>query len=243
MSNRNRIFNGLHSFTLIELLVVVAIIAVLVAILLPALQSAREQAKRTLCASNLHQIGTSAYSYAIDNNDYFPIVYNDTGSLQRLNTLNYYNTSVPWSKYFQNNNIFSCPSVKILSWYIPSGSGYPAFSNISYAYMSRDKNPDLWSGTSGQWIWGPVRPTDDGDPNPVLASDIFFLSGLWNWEINHAKVVSAGPFAMGFNNELFIDGHVDGITVVGFHGWNLQWSKTKAIEWSYWIAGGKWYLW
>ncbi len=236
-----------RGFTLIELLVVVAIIAILIAILLPALQQAREHAKRVACANNLHEIGVSAHTYAIDNNDYFPIVYNDSGSLPLLNTLNYHNTSVPWLKYLQNNKVFACPSRPQITWYVSSGIGYPAFSSISYSYMSRDKNPNLYHGTWGEWIWGPTRATDDGEFNgafnPVLASDKFFLNGLWNWQINHPKAVSAGPFVIGFNNELFIDGHVEGITVVGFSGWNLQWSYEKPINWSYWIGGGKWYLW
>ena len=59
-------------FTLIELLVVVAIIAVLVAILLPALNTAREQSRRALCGSNLHQIVIAAITYSIDHNDYTP---------------------------------------------------------------------------------------------------------------------------------------------------------------------------
>ncbi len=61
-----------RGFTLIELLVVIAIIAILIALLLPAVQQAREAARRSQCKNNLKQLGLAIHNYH-DVHDAYPM--------------------------------------------------------------------------------------------------------------------------------------------------------------------------
>jgi len=95
---------GRSGFTLIELLVVIAIIAILIALLLPAVQQAREAARRTQCKNNLKQLGLGLHNY---HDTYGVFVAKQGGSEGLTNNHNHLSGFVPLLPFFDQAPLFN----------------------------------------------------------------------------------------------------------------------------------------
>jgi len=145
-----------RGFTLVELLVVIAIIGILVALLLPAVQAAREAARRTQCANNSKQLGIGLHNY----HDTFKI-FPPAGMHQAANI-------TAWNGYGSGNKQLGVPWAGLILPFIEQGN---LFTKINYTVE--------WQNNANAIVWGTNVPGFICPSDPFAAVQFNDSNGNW----------------------------------------------------------------
>src|SRR5437764_4901525 len=172
-----------RGFTLVELLVVIAIIGVLVALLLPAVQQAREAARRMQCANNLKQYGVAIHTYhdiwkAIPNT---PFPYAQGGN---------WNLAIPTWQVVILPQMEQQPLYDKINWnWITPNNGYnslvngpngvvPAYTiQVPYARCPSDSSPETTSSTFAKASYTGRHGSEFIDPANVSCQQFTHIVG------------------------------------------------------------------
>jgi prepilin-type N-terminal cleavage/methylation domain-containing protein/prepilin-type processing-associated H-X9-DG protein len=195
-----------HGFTLVELLVVIAIIGTLIALLLPAVQSAREAARRMGCQNNLKQIGLAVQNYTAAQGHLPPpkagdTQFNELGSTLVL-LLPYLEESSRYAKYdltLSANDpknvpitgsslaVYTCPSMAMMR-EAPMTACGEVLAPGSYLISTRTRY-DSYGALDGAFDNPPadghyklsVQHITDGTSNTLLMGETNYSNQAWKW--------------------------------------------------------------
>ena len=210
-------------FTLIELLVVIAIISILAALLLPTLGRAKETARLGACASNIRQIGTATFNYAIDFQDRIPPEFGGPSGSYTF----YWNDALYSSNCIQQS-IFRCPSMTKESIVWTWGVDYGLNDSLQLGYTNPD-SPRLSMATRPSmklFVIESYRNNSDGTTNTD--------QGFWRVTLGsnpYSNNTDYGRPAARHNQNcsiLWLDGHCSSVFIKNPQ---FPWS-TSPFDWA-----------
>lgn len=171
-----------HGFTLVELLVVIAIIGILVGLLLPAVQAAREAARRMQCSNNMRQLGLAAHNFADANRGNLPPGCRD------FNFMSWHVFVLP---YMEQNARYNAMSVG----YVPYGA--TSGGTDGWVYNSADlAEGGRYDRLQNVRAWGTGVPTYNCPSSPINKFYTAGPSGSLVWpKMNYVACI--GQTAVG----------------------------------------------
>jgi prepilin-type N-terminal cleavage/methylation domain-containing protein/prepilin-type processing-associated H-X9-DG protein len=218
-SKINSIKFNVQGFTLVELLVVISIIATLLAVLMPALSKAREQAKKTVCMSNIKNIGMGTAFYTSDNEGYFP-------AIAKGWSFSWYGVLAPYINADPKNlkatkgkggrNVFVCPSSShpLRTDYMDYAAAQGRTLTTGYGIIGINYNDGRKPTVSRKlldirkshsvvvWV---VEGENTSGTNGLVRADAF----IWNNVTSSQWPLQFGNRHNGKgNNAVYVDGHV-----------------------------------
>lgn len=235
--------NRRRGFTLIELLVVISILAVLIALLMPAIERARESARRVACAANLRGTGIAATLYDLDFKE---LPHSDCNS-NNVNTMDPDAADALMEDYGLTKKFMMCPSAideMGLNWRpVVSHMAYRYFGG-SGEYLTAPNTLQGWRTNAGRWnLTNYFPPLSIIKPNrkhimPIYMVDFALdsyhpnafttLKAYYPKRSNH----TAGNNIIGDAvNALYVDGHVETQTLVANSSWAVGTDAYYAIFW------------